>query len=91
MFKITESVIIGHQRQPIIESKSGSKSVKIKHRQERRNIFEIKELEQNKMMNYNTNIQQQPIGRSSKYEVNYRETILVVVSMRANQNLSIST
>lgn len=37
----------------------------------KKKIPKLKErkIEQSKMMNYNTNIQQQQIGRSSKYEV----------------------
>lgn len=36
------------------------------------------------MMNYNTNIQQQQIGRSSKYEVNIPQIALAYASWQTN-------
>lgn len=44
--------------------------IKTQERKERKINIAKKEFRSNEMMNYNTNIQQQQIGRSSKYEVN---------------------
>lgn len=93
VYKLFNAPLIGISKPPFIEllnlldecekenSETQREKVEESNKKERK-------IEQSKMMNYNTNIQQQQIGRSSKYEVKHWLSLLPVISINPPWNFA---